>query len=180
MLSKKDIQKAQKKAGKMIKNAGINITDNEIEQIEVADFNLNQLEVEGAQILTFVNTDRIGVKVIALFPDQTLPEHWHPPINDDPGKEEIIRVIAGTVRAYLPGKDTLSAGFIPSDKNNFYTCRHEIIMKPSEQIILKPGIKHWFQAGETGAVLYSFSTTVRDIKDRFTDPEIDRITKIKE
>lgn len=180
MLKKKEVEVARKKAMEMMIDAGINIGKDEIEKIEVADFGLNDLENEGAQIFTFVNTDRIGAKVIALFPGQTLPEHWHPPVGDDPGKEEIIRVIKGVVRAYLPGKDTLTDGFIPKDKETSYICRNEVVMGEREQIVLEPGTKHWFQAGEDGAVLYSFSTTVRDIKDRFSDPEIDRITKIKE
>jgi hypothetical protein len=46
---------------------------------------------------TMVQMDRISVKVLALLPDQTVPEHWHPLVDDDPGKEETIRVITGTV-----------------------------------------------------------------------------------
>ena len=48
-------------------------------KIEVADVDLSRLEREGAQILTLVATPRMAAKVIALFPHQTLPEHWHPP-----------------------------------------------------------------------------------------------------
>ena len=51
-------------------------------------------------------------------------------------------------------------------------------MKPGDQLIFDPGTKHWFQAGPEGAVLYSFSTTVRDILDGFTNPEIVRVTKV--
>lgn len=180
MLSKQEVRKAQQRAAEMIKKSGIKIKEEEIEKIEVADFGLSNLEVEGAQIFTFVNTERIGAKVIALFPEQTLPEHWHPPIGDDPGKEETIRVIDGTVYAYLPGEDTMKDGFIPEGKEDCYSVRHEVVMKMGDTITLKPGTKHWFQAGKEGAVLYSFSTTVRDIRDRFTDPAIDRITKVKD
>ncbi len=179
MLNKEEITKAQQKAGRMIRNAGIKISDKKIKEIEIADFGLSDLSNEGGQIFTFVNTDRIGAKVIALFPNQTLPEHWHPPIANDPGKEEVIRLIDGGVRAYIPGKDNLNYGFIPKDKDECYSCRHELVMSEGDQIVLEPGIKHWFQAGTDGAVLYSFSTTVRDIRDSFTDPKIDRITKIK-
>ncbi len=179
MLTENEIKKAKIKAKEMMIKAGINIGENELDKIEVADFGLSNLDKEGAQIFTFVNTERIGAKVIALFPKQTLPEHWHPPVEDDPGKEEIIRVIQGEVRAYIPGENSLNKGFIPDNKESCYTSRNEIIMKEREQIILSPGTKHWFQAGDEGAVLYSFSTTVRDIRDRFSDPEIDRITKVK-
>jgi D-lyxose ketol-isomerase len=42
---------------------------------------------------------------------------------------------------------------------------------------LPPGEKHWFQARDEGAVMYSFSTIARDAMDQFTDPNIIRITK---
>jgi D-lyxose ketol-isomerase len=43
---------------------------------------------------------------------------------------------------------------------------------------LQPGEKHWFQARNEGAVMYSFSTIARDALDQFTDPNIERIVKI--
>jgi D-lyxose ketol-isomerase len=51
-------------------------------------------------------------------------------------------------------------------------------MKPCDLLTLAPGEKHWFQAREEGAVMYSFSTVARDALDQFTDPNIERITKI--
>ena len=51
---------------------------------------------------------------------------------------------------------------------------------PGDQLILPPGTKHWFQAGPQGAVMYSFSTTVRDVLDQFSDPSIIRKTEIIE
>ena len=44
----------------------------------------------------------------------------------------------------------------------------------------RPGEKHWFQGGPEGAVVYSFSSVVRDVLDGFTDPAIERITRIEE
>ena len=78
----------------------------------------------------------------------------------------------------MPGEDTLKEGFIPEGKEDYYTMRKEIVMKPSDQITLAPGEKHWFQARDKGAVMYSFSTIARDALDQFTDPDIVRITKI--
>lgn len=180
MLTRADYVAAQDRAAAMIKEAGICITDAEAQKVEVADFGLSRLDVEGAQILTFVATGRIAVKVVALFPNQTLPEHWHPPVGGDPGKEETVRVIWGTLRLYLPGGESMRAGFIPAEKENAYTARHELILKPGEQMTLEPGTKHWFQAGDQGAVLYSFSTVARDVLDGFTDPNIERVTRIQE
>jgi len=180
MLTKSDYADAQRRAATMIRETGMCFTEDELEKVEVADFGLSRLDVEGAQILTLVATDRIAVKIIALFPRQTLPEHWHPRVGEDPGKEETIRAIAGAVRFYIPGDDSMKEGFVPEGKENVYTMRRELVLKPGEQITLQPGTKHWFQAGETGAVMFSFSTVARDVLDGFTDPTIKRITEIQE
>jgi D-lyxose ketol-isomerase len=127
-----------------------------------------------------VQTDRISVKLLVLFPKQTEPEHWHPPVGRDPGKEETVRMAWGTVYFYVDGPDTLKNGFIVQGKERVYTLRHELILKPGDQITFQPGKKHWFQAGSEGAVLYSFSSAARDALDGFTDPAIDRVTRIVE
>ena len=134
--------------------------------------------MEGAQILTLVDTRRVALKIIVLFPEQTEPEHWHPRVGDDPGKEETIRIISGTVYFYVAGDEAIKHGFIPDGKSNCYTVRKEIIMNMGDQITLEPGEKHWFQAGREGAVMYTVSSTARDILDQFTDPLVVRTTKI--
>ena len=178
MLTRREYTAAQEHAAAMIRGAGILITDQEAGRVEVADFGLSRLEKEGAQILTLVATDRMAVKIIALFEGQTLPEHWHPRVGDDPGKEETIRVVRGVLRCYIPGEDDMREGFVLEGKQDAYTVRHELVMGPGEQITLQPGTKHWFQAGPEGAVAYSFSTVARDVLDGFTDPNIERVTKI--
>ena len=178
MITKEQQKTAQKRAAEMIRQAGIKITEKEANSVGIVDFGLSNLEKEGVQVLTLIQTERISVKVLVLFPNQTEPEHWHPPVGDDPGKEETVRVISGIVYFYIPGEDTLKEGFIPEGKEDYYTVRKEIVMKPSDQITLAPGEKHWFQAIDKGAVMYSFSTIARDALDQFTDPDIVRITKI--
>ena len=178
MISKSEQREAQQRAARMMRNAGIQIMDDEIEKIEVVDFGLSNIENEGVQVLTLVQTERISVKVLVMLPYQTEPEHWHPPVDDDPGKEETIRVIAGTVYFYVAGEDNFEKGFIVEGKDDCYVLRKEIVMKPGDQLTLAPGEKHWFQAREGGAVMYSFSTIARDALDQFTDPDIVRITKV--
>ena len=178
MIIKKQQKAAQERTAEMIRQAGIVITDEEAGSIEIVDFGLSNLEKEGVQVLTLVQTDRISVKVLVMLPNQTEPEHWHPPVDGDPGKEETIRVIAGTVYFYVSGEDTFKEGFIVQGKDGCYTMRKEIVMKPGDQLTLAPGEKHWFQAHEGGAVMYSFSTIARDALDQFTDPDIVRITKV--
>jgi D-lyxose ketol-isomerase len=180
MIKRSDYRRAQQRAAAMIRAAGMHLTEAEAERIDAVDFGLSRLDVEGVQVFTMFATDRISAKVLVTFPHQTEPEHWHPPVGDDPGKEETIRVIAGTLIFFVPGADTLRAGWVPAGKEACYTCRHEIVMKPGDQLTLPPGTKHWFQAREGGAVFYSFSTCVRDGFDRFSDPAIVRQTVIVE
>jgi D-lyxose ketol-isomerase len=170
----------QQKTLDLIDKAGIFITREERKKIAVADFGLSNIYMEGVQILTFFETEKIAGKLLVLLPNQTEPEHWHPSSGNDPGKQEIVRALWGDLRFYVSGEDNMRAGFIPKGKEKYYTLRHEIIMKPGDQLIFEPETKHWFQSGQEGAVLYSFSTTVRDTLDKFTDPNVVRVTKIVE
>jgi D-lyxose ketol-isomerase len=178
MLTRKEFTEAQQRAAEMIRKAGIAISKEEEDRIDAADFGLSNLHVEGAQILTLVDTPKISVKVLALFPEQTEPEHWHTATGSYPGKEETVRIMEGTVYFYVPGPDTLKEGYIPEEKEEYYTVRNEVVMKPGDQMTLQPGTKHWFQAGKEGAVMYSFSSCTIDALDPFTDPNIVRVTRI--
>lgn len=178
MITEKQLTDAQHAAAGLFRRANLGVTSEEIERIEVADFGLSNLDREGAQILTWVQTDRIGVKLIALTPWQTLPQHWHPPVDADPGKEETIRVVWGRLMVGVDGPDTLSHARLPSGKEQFYSCRHERILGPGEQMMFTPGTAHWFHGGEEGVVLFSFSTVARDVLDQFTDPDVQRVTVV--
>jgi len=179
MITLKDFNEVCHKSLQMIEDAGIFLTPEDKEKITAADFGLNDIKKEGVQILTLFETERIAGKILVLLPNQTEPEHWHPTVGDDLGKEEVIRAISGDLRFYIPGKDNMAEGFILEGKDNYYTMRNEVILKPGEQLTLPAGSKHWFQAGETGAVMYSFSSKVTDLMDQFSDPNIDRDTKIE-
>jgi len=178
MITKAELREACEKSLQMIDAAGISLASTEPTKITAADFGLSHLQEEGIQILTMFETARVAGKILVLLPYQTIPEHWHPAVGDDPGKEEIIRAISGDLYFYIPGEDSIKEGFIVAGKENFYTMRNEVVLLPGEQLTLAPGTKHWFQAGEKGAVMYSFSTTVRDILDQFTDPGVVRETQI--
>ncbi len=180
MITRTERARAQRAAHDLIRQAGICLREDEPDTIEVADFGLGHLSEEGAQILTFIQTDRIAVKVIALTPWQALPEHWHPRVGDDPGKEESVRHVWGDLFVYIDGPPTLEKGRIPASKGEVYTVRHELVLASGDQHTFIPGSKHWFLAGSRGAVAYSFSTTARDILDRFTDPAVQRVTAVEE
>ena len=178
MITRAELKEVSEKALKMMEAGGIHLSETESVKITAADFGLSRLEEEGIQILTMFETDRVTGKILVLLPFQTIPEHWHPAVGDDPGKEEIIRAISGDLYLYIPGENTLKHGFIIAGKEDCYTMRHEVVLHPGEQLILAPGTKHWFQAGERGAVMYSISSKVRDTLDQFSDPSIVRETKI--
>jgi D-lyxose ketol-isomerase len=139
----------------MLADAGIVLTPREREEIEIADFGLGRLDEVGLQIVVYVNTDRVCAKELVLFPHQLCPEHRHPPVGGEPGKEETFRVRRGTVRLHVEG-----AG--------------DVVLGPGEQYTIPPNMLHSFQAGDDGAIVSEFSTTSRDALDVFTDPQIVR------
>ena len=180
MIKKEEFRQVCAEALQLIEEAGIYLTDADKKNITAADFGLSNIRTEGVEILTLFDTDRMAAKILVLLPYQTEPEHWHPPVGDDPGKEEVIRAIWGDLTFYIPGTDSIKKGFIVEGKESCYTMRHEVDMKPGDQLTLPPGTKHWFQAGARGAVMYSFSTKVTDLMDQFTDPHIIRETIIED
>ncbi len=159
--------------------AGIALTETEKENIEIADFGLEDLEHSALQLVTYINTDRVCAKEMVLLPGQTCPEHRHPPFGDYPGKEETFRCRFGSVYLYVEGEPTPCPKASPPQADKaYYTAFHEIILTPGEQYTIPINTRHWFQAGEKGAVVSEFSTPSFDEKDIFTDPRIRRIPEI--
>lgn len=159
-----------------LQKANIVLTEEEKNKIEIADMGLSNLEKEGLQLYTYINTDRYCAKELVLFPTQTCPEHLHPLVLGELGKQETFRCRWGKVYLYVEGVETVNPSVkAPSCKENYYTAKHEVILNPGEQYTIPPNTKHWFQAGPDGAVVSEFSSTSRDEYDIFTDPKIKRI-----
>ena len=172
-------EEARTRAAEFVKRAGIPVTDKELANIETADLGLGELEESGVQILTLVDTEEVAAKVLVMLPNQTEPEHWHPPLGDYPGKHETIRCHWGELYLYEPGEPAPSPkGSPPSHRRHTYTVWHEHILRPGDQVTLAPNTPHWFQGGPEGAVIWSFSTKAVDVRDGFTDPEVRRETVI--
>lgn len=181
MITRSEFTKAQQTAVDLLRKTGVFIRDTENDQIAVADFGLSDLENFGAQILTLVNTEKLAVKLIALHPFQILPEHWHPRMGEYEGKEETLRVEWGEMYLYSPGNPTPNPkAKIPIEKKKYLKNWCETIVVPGDMVTFPPHTPHWFQAGPEGVVVWSFSTQVLDLKDKFTDPYIKRQTTIKE
>jgi D-lyxose ketol-isomerase len=178
MLTRDQVKAAQARAREMLARACISITAEESAAIEVADFGLGELERTGLQLITYVNTARVCAKELILFPRQTCPEHRHPAVGGEAGKEETFRCRWGTVFLYVEGspirRDAAKAA-PPAGRDHTYTVWREITLAPGGQFTIPANTLHWFQAGDDGAVVSEFSTTSRDEHDIFTDPEIQRI-----
>jgi D-lyxose ketol-isomerase len=159
----------------MLREAGIALTPEESVRIEVADCGLHDLERQGLQIVTYVNTDRYCAKELVLFPCQTFPQHRHPPVGGRPGKQETFRCRRGRVYLYVSGEETPSPTCRPpAGSEEWYSVRHEIELGPGEQFTIPPDTWHWFQAGDDGAVVSEFSSTSTDEADIFLDPRVVR------
>lgn len=158
-------------------NSAIVLTDAEKRSIEIADFGLNDLETTGLQLITYVNNDRYCAKELVLFPNQTCPEHWHPSrVYGNPGKMETFRCRKGIIYLYVEGEVTEPPHTSPPVANkNFYTAFHEVVLQEGEQYTITENTKHWFKAGEAGAIVSEFSPNSDDASDIFTNPRIVRI-----
>lgn len=181
MISSQERKKVINQALLFLQRASISITPAEREMIETADFALGEIAATGLEVLVYVNTDRYCAKEIIMLPRQTCPEHRHPSRGSQPGKMETFRCRWGIVYLYIEGEPTPSPeAKAPKGREATYTVWHEIILRPGEQFTLPPNTLHWFQSGDMGAVVSEFSSPSDDASDIFTDPEIQRITKVGE
>ena len=146
---------ARARALAMLADAGIVLTDAERDGLEVADFGLGELERTGLQLVVYENNDRYCAKELVLFPGQLCPEHRHPPVGDDPGKQETFRCRTGEVTLWVDGHG-------------------ELTLRPGEQFTIPPDTLHWFRAGGEGAIVSEFSSRSTDENDVFSDPRIVR------
>lgn len=174
-------QKYQRLAKEYLDRAGIILTDEEARNIEIADLGLGEFEQTGLALVVYINTERVCAKELILLPGQTCPQHLHPPVNDQPGKEETFRCRWGEVYLYVPGEPTPDPkARPPKGREHAYTIWREIILRPGDQYTIYPETWHWFQGGPQGAVVSEFSTRSTDEYDLFTDPDIRRAPEIKD
>src|SRR5579862_3279611 len=159
VLTQMEVDGARRRAAETLDAAGIVLTADEREGIEIADFGLSRFEELGLAVVVYVNTDRVCAKELVMLPGQTCPEHRHPPFDGTPGKEETFRCRAGRVHLHVDGR--------------------EIVLEPGDQFLIPPDTLHWFRAGDEGAIVSEFSTTSRDELDVFTDPEVRRGTVVR-
>jgi len=172
-----EAKELREKTYQMLREANIVISPEERANIEIADFGLDDINNMGLQLVVYENNDRYCAKELVLFPRQTCPEHRHPPLShQNIGKQETFRCRWGEVYLYLDGEPTKDPkAVIPRKYKDYFQVWKEIILKPGDQFTLPPNTKHWFQAGDNGAIVSEFSSTSSDEMDIFTDPNINRL-----
>ena len=178
-MTQKEYMAQVKKALAFYEKAGIVLTKEEMENIEVADFGMGDVGQIGLQLVTYINTERVCAKEMVLLPYQTCPEHKHVPSEIAAGKEETFRCRWGQVYLYVSGEgaaENIKAKLPPTEVTVF----HEIILNPGEQYTIMPETLHWFQGGAEGAVVSEFSTRSTDETDLFTDRSLVRATVIED
>ena len=177
-----DIKNLRQTAADFLRNAHITITPEEESNIEIADFALNDIKNIGLQIVVYENNDRYCAKELVLFPNQICPEHQHPPQEKkNIGKQETFRCRWGEVYLYVEGEATENPrAKIPENYRPYFNVWKEIVLHPGDQYTLAPNTRHWFQAGDQGAIVSEFSSTSDDASDIFTDPRIKRVPEVRE
>lgn len=174
MISREIYKEVKEKALDYLRRANIAVTEREAESLEVAEYGLGEVYSTGLALIVYLNTDKCCAKELILFPRQTCPEHRHPSVNGEDGKEETFRCRWGKVYLYVEGEGTKNPKALPPKGNEaYYTVWKEIELNPGEQYTLLPNTMHWFQSGDEGAIVSEFSTKSRDEYDIYTDPRID-------
>ncbi len=87
--------KYEESVRKAFQDSNIAFTREELDNIEYADFGLNNIKEEGLNLIIYINNDRYCVKEMVLLAGQTCPEHQHPRRGRNQeieGKEETFRV----------------------------------------------------------------------------------------
>jgi len=168
-------------AFQILQRANIVISQQEKENMEVADCGLNDIENVGLQVVVYENNERYCAKELILLPRQMVPEHRHPPIGEkNIGKQETFRCRWGEVYLYVEGEPTPNPkARIPEKYREHLTVWKEIVLRPGDQYTLEPNTKHWFQAGDEGGIVSEFSSASFDEDDVFTDPNVQRVPVIE-
>jgi len=176
MVSERERGKLRLRAMTCLAQAGIVLRQEEAEQMEVADFGLGEVETTGLEVVVYANNDRYCAKELVVLPGQTCPQHRHPAVEGNPGKQETFRCRWGEAYLYVPGDPIPNpSARPPAHRARHYTVWNEIILRPGDQYTLAPDTWHWFQGGPQGAIVSEFSSTSTDENDVVLDPQIRRV-----
>lgn len=182
-MTRAQYEEARSWAWEFLQKAGVPLHAPDRERIDVAGLGLGEHQQTGLQILTLVADPWVAVKLLILRPNQFVPQHRHPPspVEDYPGKTEVFRGQYGEAYLFVPGAvGERPRGSPPEHRRRFCTVWHEVPLLPGDQYVCPPNTWHWFQAGGSGAVIWSISSKATDAEDEFADPQVVRMAPISE
>jgi D-lyxose ketol-isomerase len=172
MISAEEFARAKSEALDRIRASGLVLSAAEQGRLAVLDFGLGDVMQEGLEVVHYLSSQRMDIKVCVLFDGQTVPEHLHPPYGGQEGKEETLRVLSGCLRLYVPGDGVSREPDVPRGKEDFYTLRKEIVLYPGQQHTIAPNTWHWFQGGDGGAVFLAHYSKADDSFNLWKDPRV--------
>ena len=180
-MKREDVEQLQAEAAALLRKASIAFTEQEKNSMEVADFGLDDIRNVGLELIVYENNERYCAKELILLPRQMCPQHRHPRVDElNAGKRETFRCRWGEVYLYVEGPATPGPrALVPDRHKKHLSVWHEMVLRAGDQYSITPNTLHWFQAGDQGAVVSEFSTASFDEKDWFSNPNINRITKVK-
>lgn len=179
MITKQELRPRRSEALRLFRKAKIHLSGKERRSIEVADFGRHAFADTSLGVLVCVNTDRRCAKDLALWSGQMRPQHRHPPVGTDPGKEEIVCCRRDRVHRFIEGTRTRRPGArSPRAPRRACTVGREIVLEAGDPFTVRPGMRHGLQAGPRGAVVSAFSTRSTDENDLLDDLRILRITPV--
>ena len=76
-LTQKEVKNWQKVAREYLDKAGIVLTTEEQDTIEIADLGLGEFEQTGVALVVYFNDEKYCAKEMVLMPSQTCPQHMH-------------------------------------------------------------------------------------------------------
>lgn len=182
MITRAQWTAAHGQAMEMLRRSGVRLLGREVEAVQVLDFDLGDWETSGVGMLVLLATPAIVVKLLALQPGQTCPEHRHVAAEGIPAKEETWRCAWGELVVGMPGEPTdRPRAVLPTGREQYYTSRREIVLAAGEQFTSPGDTPHWFQGGPDGAVTWAFETPSPFACGIFTDPAVtDPVAKIED
>ena len=155
----------------LIRRSGFPLTGWEWETLEVSDFGLDNLPHEGFAFIDILRSARLRITLLVLLPNQSLPQHVHPPYEGEQGKEETIRVLSGQTKVYIKGEATDPDVLIPAGKDRTTRRGERSASSPASSTPFPPDTEHWFQGGPEGSVNICFQNRVDENKNLFWDPQ---------
>ena len=181
MIAEKEYREAQKKALQYFHKAGILITEKESANIEVADFGLGALSETGLELLVYVNTDRVCAKELwASFRTRRVRNIFIPRQETSREKEETFRCRWGKSLSLRPRRKNAASQSEDSERKErevYRLARNRA--EPGRPIHFASGHAALVSIGCEGCVVFEFSTRRTHEADVFTDPDIQRATKLK-